>query len=221
MREFTREARPLRRPTRFVSSKRSWIAVAMASMLRHVDTKYCEITSEEELTRPPSPRTGSATRYSPITVTKYLLRYWRTSSELKLRLRVLRTCSSSSVNFLVMTLCAGISPPKNATCSQFVMSSECAARNRPSSRCSSAANCPKGGSVTVDTAEAKANQAYKVRGVVSPCTRESSTEYTRKSTIGLSDCDSTDANVSENLSTSEVIWWSQFSILWSPTLLAL
>jgi len=33
----------------------------------------------------------------------------------------------------------------------------------------------------------------------------------------LSDCDSTDANVSENLSTSEVIWWSQFSILWSPT----
>lgn len=25
------------------------------------------------------------------------------------------------------------------------------------------------------------------------------------------------ANISENLSTSDVIWWSQFSILWSPT----
>ena len=41
----TRVARPESLPMRFVSSKMSWMDVAIASMFFHVDTKYCEICS--------------------------------------------------------------------------------------------------------------------------------------------------------------------------------
>ena len=66
---LTRDAYPPRRPTRLVSSKRSCIAVAIASMFLHVDTKYWEIWSADAAPRPPpapewrtSVSTGNATR---------------------------------------------------------------------------------------------------------------------------------------------------------------
>merc|ERR1719223_748255 len=109
-----------------------------------------------------------------------------------------RNCSSN-------TRSSGSSPPRNATCSQLLIRSEWAPRNLPSNSCSRAASSPYGGKVTVDTHEANANQAYSVSGVVRPCTLLSSTEYTKKSTTGLSDCDNTSEKVSAKTPMSEVI----------------
>jgi hypothetical protein len=73
-------------------------------MLRQVDTKYseiCAVGADARACLPP--RTGNATRYNPITVTKYLLRYCRTTSELKLRVRVLVRCESTALNLDLRT----------------------------------------------------------------------------------------------------------------------
>mmetsp|Transcript_51978 Transcript_51978/g.105884 ORF Transcript_51978/g.105884 Transcript_51978/m.105884 type:complete len:223 (+) Transcript_51978:497-1165(+) len=118
----TREENPLSRPMRFVSSKRSWMEEEMASMLRHVLTKYCD-TSSGDLSPIPEreSRTGLATSERPMTVTKYLLRYWRTISELRFSCVLLRRCFISRANLLSNTCFSGSSPPRNAICSQLVI----------------------------------------------------------------------------------------------------
>mmetsp|Transcript_55536 Transcript_55536/g.130864 ORF Transcript_55536/g.130864 Transcript_55536/m.130864 type:complete len:258 (+) Transcript_55536:900-1673(+) len=155
----TRDEKPDSRPMRLVSSNRSWIEVEIASMLRHVLTKYCDTSSGDLVAIPPVPsRTGLATRERPMTVTKYLLRYCRTVSELKLSWVLLRRCERSCCILTLSTRFSGPSPPRNAICSQLAISFECAPRNSPSRCCSCAESSPNGGSVTVEMMDANANQ---------------------------------------------------------------
>mmetsp|Transcript_65605 Transcript_65605/g.131725 ORF Transcript_65605/g.131725 Transcript_65605/m.131725 type:complete len:201 (+) Transcript_65605:149-751(+) len=155
---LTREAKPLSLPTRVVRAKRLWMAEAMASMFRHVEEKYCASWSLEycKASSPPPPprrRSGRARRKRPMTVTKYLFKYCRTTSASKDRSIIFRQCARSWSNCRSSTRFSGRSPPRKAICSQFAMSSECLLRNLPSSCCSAATSSPIGGSMKADTEE--------------------------------------------------------------------
>merc|ERR1719285_1413268 len=106
------------------------MAVAMASMLRQVDVKYCAISSEVYLSMPLSPsRSGRDNRNKPITVTKYLFKYCLTTSDLKDRFTERKQWDTNWRNCIFKTPFSGNSPPEKATCSQFAMRSECTPRN--------------------------------------------------------------------------------------------